>query len=64
MVLSNGETYFSIDLESRVLVHKDNIWRLKRVLKWEENLTMVEAFVKIGIFGALDSKVPGVDVVL
>lgn len=64
MILSNRETNFSVDLEPRVLVHKDDIWRLERILKGEKNLSVIKAFVKISALRALDSKVPRIDVVL
>jgi hypothetical protein len=64
MILSNRETNFSVDLKSRILVHKDDIWRLERILKGEKNLSVIKAFVKISVLRALDSKVPRIDVVL
>jgi hypothetical protein len=63
VILSNRETNFSVDLEPCILVHKDDIWRLERILKWEKNLSVIKAFVEISVLRALDSKVPGIDVI-
>lgn len=64
MVLRNCQTNFSIGLESSIFIHEDNIWRLERILKRKQYLTMIKALMKVTIFRSLDSKVPIIQIIL
>ena len=63
MILSDSETYFSVDFESSVFVHEDDIRRFERILVGEEDLTMVQSFVELCVFRSLEGEMPGVEII-
>ena len=63
MVLSDCETYFGIGLKSAVFVHEYDIWRFERVFVREQDLSVIESFVKFCVFWTLYCEMPVVNVV-
>jgi hypothetical protein len=64
MVLRYGQADLGIGLEPAILVHEHNVWGLKRVLEWQQDLAVVQTLVKVGVRRTLDGEVPRVKVVL
>lgn len=64
MVLGDGEADLFVDLEPAILVHEDNIRWFEGVLVRQEDLSMVESFMKLGVGGPLDGEVPRINVVI
>jgi hypothetical protein len=64
MILCNSQTNFGVDLKTSVLVHEDDVRGFEGVFEGKENLSVIEAFVKVGILGTLDGEVPSIDVIL
>jgi hypothetical protein len=63
MILSDGETDFSVGLEPSVFVHKDDIGRLKRILVRQQDLPMVQALMKLSILRPLKGEMPSIEIV-
>lgn len=63
VVLGDGEADFGVGLKPAVFVHEDDIWGLEGVLVGQQNLSVIDALVKVGVFGPLEREVPRVDIV-
>ena len=58
MVLSDGQTYFGLSLESAVLSEEVNIRRFEGVFKGQYYLSMVNPLVKISVLRTEDGEMP------
>ena len=63
MVLGDCQANFCLHLKSAIFIVENNIWRLEGVLKGQQYLSVIKAFMEICPFGSLDGKVPSVYVI-
>ena len=63
MILRNSQADLSVSFEPPILIHEHDVWRFERVLIRQQNLTVVNSFMKLCVLGSLNGEVPGVDVI-
>jgi len=63
MILSNGETYFSIGLEATIFIHEYDVWRFEGILKRKKNGAMVNTLVKLCILWSLNGEMPCIEII-
>jgi len=63
MILCDGETYFGSSLKSAIFIHEYYIWRFEWILEGEQDLSVVDALMKLCVLWSLDGKVPVVEVI-
>ena len=64
VVLRDSEADLGIGLKPSVFIHENDIWRLEGILIGKQDLSVIDPFVELCIFGALEGEVPVVEVVL
>jgi hypothetical protein len=64
VVLSDGKADLGVDLKPTVFIREDDIRWFEGILKGQQDLSMVDTFMVIRVFGPSESEMPDVDIVL
>lgn len=64
VILRDSEADLGIGLKPSIFVHEDDIWRLEGVLVRKQYLAVIDAFMELCIFWALEGEVPIVKIIL
>lgn len=64
VILRDSQADLGVGLKPSIFVHEDDIWRLEGVLVGKQDLTVIDAFMELCIFWALEGEVPVVKIIL
>ena len=64
VILRDSQADLGVGLKPAVFVHEYDIWRFEGVLVGKQDLSVIDAFMKLCIFWSLEGEVPVVKVIL